>query len=638
MPEGRSIASLVREFAADGGVLQVWGRSAAWQIKLRWFVPPLLVLGVLAGRLLGFESPAGPIFLLAGAILVYNLIFAGLYARGRRDPARERQRDRYYAILQVTLDYAAMFVLIFFTGGVASPAVCFFVFHVVIAGIQFRRSAAYLFAGIATVGLWTLLFLEQGDLLTPRHILFEGSGLTPRGTSTRMMVVLGFFSVSLLVVAAMTTQIMNRLRARVADLSRTTNRLALLNARFNSLYAMLRAIGKEQRLEPLLKTVTEEMATALNVRGLAVKLLSEDRKTVRFVATHGLPRHFVEKQIVQLAQSPLNRKVIEGETFVHGRIGAAGGYELPEDLIAMGIQSVVFAPLVVEGRVIGILGAYHTLPDSFDRDDSSFFALAAELVAVAIENARSYEAIQLLMKERAKFMLKVAHNMRAPIGASLSMLELLTDEYFGQVPAEQREVLARVEHRLVALNRAIGELLAIGQARDRSVEIADVRVNLNQLAARIEQTFQAEAGSKGLHFHVEAPAGLPEVDSGGDLLAHILENLVSNAIRYTPGGGKVELSLGLGNDGEVRIIVKDTGIGIPASEQERLGTEFFRASNARAMDADGTGLGLAFVKQAVERHHGRMGMESTEGKGTTVTIDLPIRQAPREAGGRESGQ
>lgn len=627
MTEGRSVSSMLREFTEGGGSIpRVWGRRAFWQVKLRWAVPPAIALAVLIGRWIGFDFPTRPVYGVAACIFLYNILFARLFSRSRLDLERERLRDRFYTILQVTLDYAAMFVLIYFTGGACSPLVYFFIFHVVIAGIQFRPSTAYIFAVIASAGLWLLLFLEVEGILPCHAITFRGQVPPLMESPAHIMVGLGFFTVTIFIVATATTQIMNRLRARVTDLAQTTNRMVLLNEHLNSLYAMLRAVGREQRLKPILRTVTAELASTLVVRVVAVKLLSEDGETLRFVAAHGLPQDFVEKKVVQLAQSPLNRQVINGETFVHGHLGDAGEYELPEEMVKLGIESVVFAPLVVEGRVIGILGAYCDKPERFSADDSSFFALAAELIAVAIENARGYEEIRALMKDRAKFMLQVAHNMRAPINASLSMLELIRGEYFGQITSHQQEILQRVERRLIALNRAIGELLAIGKARDRSVEITDVRVDLNQLARQVEETFREEAEQKKLCFRVEAPSGLPAVDSGADLLLQVVENLVSNAIKYTPEGGKVDLKFGPAADGEVRVVVGDTGIGIPVSEQEQIGTEFFRASNAKELEAEGTGLGLAFVMQAVKRHRGRFAIESKEGKGTIIVIELPVRQ------------
>jgi signal transduction histidine kinase len=206
------------------------------------------------------------------------------------------------------------------------------------------------------------------------------------------------------------------------------------------------------------------------------------------------------------------------------------------------------------------------------------------------------------------------------------MTDLLRDGYIDEITTKQGEHLAKIDRRLRSLHQMIGELLTIARTRDRSREIPDVVVDLRDLAEYAERTYREQAAGKGVEFRVVAEDDLPEVDSGADLLEQVIDNLVSNAIKYTPEGGEIEVRLARRGPEEVRIVVRDTGIGIPAADQENLFREFFRASNAKKLHAVGTGLGLTLVKQTVERHDGRLHLASQEGKGTTVVIDLPARQ------------
>ncbi len=118
---------------------------------------------------------------------------------------------------------------------------------------------------------------------------------------------------------------------------------------------------------------------------------------------------------------------------------------------------------------------------------------------------------------------------------------------------------------------------------------------------------------------------LPEIAGDAVRLEQMLENLASNAIKYTPAGGKIEVTFKRGGDKDrpITIVVQDTGIGIPPEEQHLLFSEFFRAANAREVEEIGTGLGLAIVKHIVDLHQGRIRVQSREGSGTTFTIDLP---------------
>jgi signal transduction histidine kinase len=165
--------------------------------------------------------------------------------------------------------------------------------------------------------------------------------------------------------------------------------------------------------------------------------------------------------------------------------------------------------------------------------------------------------------------------------------------------------------------------------RDRSREIPDVVIDLVTLAGHTERTFREDATKRGLDLRITTDENLPHIESGLNLLEQVMENLVSNAIKYTPEGGSVYVDFSRPEKDRVRIVVRDTGIGIPADEQEKLFRSFFRASNAKKVTTNGTGLGLTLVKQTVERHNGQISVTSEEGQGTTVVVDLPLRQTLR---------
>jgi signal transduction histidine kinase len=347
--------------------------------------------------------------------------------------------------------------------------------------------------------------------------------------------------------------------------------------------------------------------------------LADDGKTLRYFAATGLTDEIM-KEVVHVDRSPLNQRVLAGETQVQGRVGEPKGLQLQSELTAVGILSAALAPLRVADKVIGTLGIYSDKLDRFQDRDVLFLGLAAELVAIAIEDARANEAIEALMNERTQFMLEVAHNLRSPLSASLEIVEVLRNGYLGEVNERQKEYLERIDHRLRSLHKTIGGLLTIARTRDWSHEIPDVVVDINELARHTQRTFEEQAAAKKLRFAVVAEPDLPTVDSGADLLEQIVENLVGNAIKYTPDGGSVEVLFSRHGADEVWFVVEDSGIGIPQVEQGKLFREFFRASNAKKHTSEGTGLGLALVKQSVERHRGRIELTSDEGRGTTVVI------------------
>jgi len=622
-----NLEELIGQFTRGGRSLgKIWRQRSLWQVWLRWWVPPAIVAGLAGGRWIGFEVPAAPILSVAAFILAYNVAFGAAFAYARKALPPGPALDRLFAVLQTALDYTAMFLLIHFTGGAGSPLIFFFIFHVIFAAVLFRPSTAYLSATIAVAGMAALAAAEQLAWLPYHPIRFRGATVELLDRPGQVVALLVFFAASVFIAAAATSAIMGQLRRRVLELADATGKVAALNEKLNSLYAMVRAVGSENRLDPVLRIATTEVAGVMDVPVVTVKLLSEDGKTLRYVAAHGLPADFIERKVVEVARSPYNRRVIEGETLVLGQLDEADAFQLRDDLLAIGIRSVLFAPLTVEERVIGIIGAYCRRRDCFSEDDTAFFRLAAELVAIAIEGARKYESIQMLTEDRTRFMLQVAHNMRAPLGAAVSMLEAVSSGYVGDVPPEQAAYLRRVDRRLRAMNLTISELLVLAQAQDRAALGESVAVDVAQLARTVERTFREKAERKGVTLRVDAAADLPRVLGDPVMLEQMLENLVSNAIKYTPAEGRVGLTVAAG-EGKVLIVeVRDTGIGVPRAEQASLFREFFRASNARALEETGTGLGLAIVKRTAERHGGDVRLDSEEGRGTTFTVRLPAME------------
>ena len=148
-------------------------------------------------------------------------------------------------------------------------------------------------------------------------------------------------------------------------------------------------------------------------------------------------------------------------------------------------------------------------------------------------------------------------------------------------------------------------------------------MDLKALSGRVLRSFQDEAARKNLSFKVAGADDLPQVNGDSDMIETLMENLISNAIKYTPAGGRVGVTFLRGVGDKVQIEVKDSGIGIPKAEMPKLFTEFFRADNARAVEESGTGLGLAIVKDIVDRHGGKIFVESEEGLGSIFVVDLP---------------
>ncbi len=427
------------ELISESGTSSSGQRRGGWQIRLRWSVAPVMITGMLAARALGFELQTRPILLITAAILGYNALLVWASRRYESRLRSDPKLDRLVASTEIAADYVALFLLIYFTGGVSSPLVVFLIFHIIISAVQLSAPTAYALAGLAAGGLWLMLLAQlEGWTELPRFA-HAGQSLTALDRPAIEAALLLFFTTTLFIAAWITSRIARQLRARIAETTRVSRELAAANARLRGLSTMVTSIGAERRLDAVLAGITAELSAVADVPAVAVKLLDEDRSELRYVAAHGLPAEWLETKVVHLDRSPLNQRCIDGETLVSGSVDGTEPLELRQELEDLGYHSAVLVPLKLADRVIGTLSFYSPSRGAFAAEDTPFLRLAGELVAIAIENARAYEAIERILRERAQSMLEVAHNLRAPLGAGLSMLELLTAGYLGELNEKQAE-------------------------------------------------------------------------------------------------------------------------------------------------------------------------------------------------------
>jgi PAS domain S-box-containing protein len=242
--------------------------------------------------------------------------------------------------------------------------------------------------------------------------------------------------------------------------------------------------------------------------------------------------------------------------------------------------------------------------------------------------------------ERMKdqFVSLISHELRTPLSSILGYLELVLDDEDGTLTDEQRQFLGTVERNAHRLQRLVGDLLFTAQVEAGRFTLQPGDVDLVAVVRAAEETARVTAASGGVTVAVDVPDGEVVVPGDAVRLGQACDNLVSNAVKFTPSGGRVTLSLRTGwrlpdgtlSDTDVpgaepvaRLAVSDTGVGIPAGEQAELFSRFFRASTARRNAIPGVGLGLTITKAITTAHGGTLDVVSVEGRGTTFTLTLP---------------
>lgn len=244
--------------------------------------------------------------------------------------------------------------------------------------------------------------------------------------------------------------------------------------------------------------------------------------------------------------------------------------------------------------------------------------------------ATSYNSMATQLREldrlKAEFISVASHELKTPINVVMGYLQLLQENVYGDLNERQREIVTTLTAQSKSLSRLVRQLLDVSRFEAGGGKVEPRTFPLPAFLGDLERTFRVLAIQRNVGFAVTRGQDLPaEVRWDPERINEVLGNLLSNAFKFTPSGGRVDLDVSRDDSG-VRMSVRDTGAGIPATELAYVFEKFYQANN-QTTGIKGTGLGLAIAKGIVTAHGGTIGVESTVGVGTSFTLHLPIRSA-----------
>ena len=222
---------------------------------------------------------------------------------------------------------------------------------------------------------------------------------------------------------------------------------------------------------------------------------------------------------------------------------------------------------------------------------------------------------------RRDFVANVSHELKTPITAIKGLVETLIDDKQMQPDTHER-FLVKIQNQSNRLATLVSDLLTISRLESQTGDLDFKEINLNTILAASAEALKTTCELKGIHIHVKLPALALMIMGDAEALRQAIDNLLDNAIKYTPAGGEVILKLEA-SDEKIKISVTDTGSGIAEKHLPRLFERFYRVDKARSRELGGTGLGLAIVKHVVLAHKGEVFVSSTVGKGSVFHIHLP---------------
>ena len=224
---------------------------------------------------------------------------------------------------------------------------------------------------------------------------------------------------------------------------------------------------------------------------------------------------------------------------------------------------------------------------------------------------------------KTEFVSIAAHQLRTPLSAIKWTLRMLLDGDVGKLTKEQLDFLEKSYQSNERMISLINDLLNVTRIEEGRYLYKPTLIQLKEICQEVINSFQEEILRKKIHFGFLTPLEkLPLVKADAEKIKLVVQNLLDNAIKYTDPGGSVTVSLRKGEK-EIEFVIKDTGVGIPKDQQDRVFKKFFRGANIVRLETTGTGLGLFIAKNIIEAHGGRIWFESEEGKGSTFHFTLP---------------
>jgi signal transduction histidine kinase/CheY-like chemotaxis protein len=421
-----------------------------------------------------------------------------------------------------------------------------------------------------------------------------------------------------------------------------------------TLYEVGQEIIARIDLEPTLNLIVERAHTLLQADTSLLELCHPGSDTLTVQAYSGTVTEAILGARIEPGQGLGGRVVASGEPILVGDYPVEyADSPFLQSVQEADLRSWLGVPLKARDRVIGVLFVVSHSPQKFHEEDRQLLSALGDQAAIAIENARLYEQVrqhaaelELKVEERtqelqeannkleqasrhkSEFLANMSHELRTPMNAIIGFSRLVMRRTQELIPARQTEnlekILASAEHLLGLIN----DILDLSKIEAGHVDILPADCDLELLVGACLRTVEPMVKSEHVRLEKVIDRDLPMLFTDEDKLKQILMNLLSNAVKFTEAGAVTVTARR--HDGEVRIAVADTGIGIPEEALGRIFDEFSQADSSTTRQYGGTGLGLSISRHLAQLMGGDITVQSTVGAGSTFTVTLPLRYAPTQ--------
>jgi signal transduction histidine kinase len=388
-------------------------------------------------------------------------------------------------------------------------------------------------------------------------------------------------------------------------------------------------------IQPVFDTIVKSVARLCD--GMFATLHRFDSELLHWVAQHNYTAEGLEAMRrtypMRADRETASGRAVIDRTVIHIR-DFEGDPDVPprsrEIARAFGYRSLITVPMLREGQPVGAI-AVAKRDGPFSAGQITLLQTFADQAVIAIENVRLFKELEVANRElesasqhKSEFLANMSHELRTPLNAIIGFSEVLTERMFGDLNEKQEEYLRDISASGTHLLSLINDILDLSKIEAGRMELELTDFDLPTAIDNALILVRERAGRRGITLEHSVDERLGEIHGDERKVKQVLLNLLSNALKFTPEGGRVEVRAGM-VDGMAEISVTDTGVGIAPEDQGAIFEEFRQVGTAEKK-AEGTGLGLTLCRKFVELHGGRIWVKSQVGAGSTFTFTLPVHR------------
>ena len=399
----------------------------------------------------------------------------------------------------------------------------------------------------------------------------------------------------------------------------------------SALYKLAQQINTSLNIQEVLESIVWSLKQTMGCRGCSIALLDPVSNVLEIRTAAGVEHRWEHDFKLRLGEGVAGRVALEGTPIYVPDTAEQDDFIFFDQ----SVRSLLTVPLTLQQRVIGALTVDSDQSGAFSKSDERLLTIAATQAAIAIENARLYASLEqraqnlaeayaeLKKADRLKdeIVQNISHELRTPLTFVKGYVEMLLDEGAGPLNATQKKYLEIAVEKTSVVTRLVSDIMTLQQTE--ALPSRRMPISLTELARRAVLGCMATAEKAGLALVERIADDLPLVAGDEDRLLQVFDNLLGNAIKFSPDGGQIVVAVQDAGE-RLQVSVSDQGIGIPKDQHERIFERFYQIDGSARRRFGGAGLGLAIV----EAHEGQVWVESEPGRGSTFYFTVPKHNDP----------